>query len=65
MTLALERAYVENPALEPRLRASIPLGRVGDPLDDVAPVVVFLLGDAAGYLTGQTIVIDGGWFTTL
>jgi 3-oxoacyl-[acyl-carrier protein] reductase len=37
----------------------IPLGRVGDPAD-IADVVTFLASDAARYVTGQTIVVDGG-----
>jgi 3-oxoacyl-[acyl-carrier protein] reductase len=37
----------------------IPLGRVGQP-EDVAGVAVFLASDAARYLTGQVIVVDGG-----
>jgi NAD(P)-dependent dehydrogenase (short-subunit alcohol dehydrogenase family) len=36
-----------------------PLGRVGS-ADDVATVIAFLCSDAAGYITGQNIVIDGG-----
>jgi NAD(P)-dependent dehydrogenase (short-subunit alcohol dehydrogenase family) len=38
---------------------SIPLGRVGTP-DDVAATVVFLASDAAGYITGATIDVNGG-----
>jgi 3-oxoacyl-[acyl-carrier protein] reductase len=64
-TPALDNAYRENPALEPRLRQVVPLGRVGDPERDIAPVVVFLLGAGARYITGQTIVVDGGRFTGL
>jgi 3-oxoacyl-[acyl-carrier protein] reductase len=37
----------------------IPLGRVGEP-EDMAKVVAFLCSDAAAYVTGQTIAVDGG-----
>ncbi len=37
-----------------------PLGRVGEP-DDVAGAVVFLASPAASYITGQHLLIDGGW----
>ena len=41
---------------------NIPLGRAGTP-EDVSGVVTFLCSDAARYLTGQTIVVDGGLLT--
>jgi NAD(P)-dependent dehydrogenase (short-subunit alcohol dehydrogenase family) len=37
-----------------------PLGRVGDPELDIAPVVVFLASEMARYVTGETINVDGG-----
>jgi NAD(P)-dependent dehydrogenase (short-subunit alcohol dehydrogenase family) len=40
--------------------ARIPMGRVGQP-DDIAAVVLFLCSDEAGYITGHTLVADGGW----
>lgn len=40
--------------------ATIPLGRVGDPETDVGAVVRFLVSDAARYVTGATIPVDGG-----
>ena len=39
-----------------------PIGRQGDPEDDIAPVVQFLCSDACRYLTGQTLMVDGGAF---
>jgi 3-oxoacyl-[acyl-carrier protein] reductase len=48
------RAEVERYA-----QRDIALGRVGEP-EDIADVVVFLLSDAARYLTGEVIVADGG-----
>jgi 3-oxoacyl-[acyl-carrier protein] reductase len=39
--------------------ANIPLGRLATP-DDIARAVVFLASDLASYITGQTLVVDGG-----
>ena len=39
--------------------AAIPLGRLGEP-SDIASAVAFLASDAAAYITGQTLVVDGG-----
>jgi NAD(P)-dependent dehydrogenase (short-subunit alcohol dehydrogenase family) len=38
----------------------IPLGRQGEP-DDIATVALFLASQAARYITGETIVVDGGY----
>ena len=38
----------------------VPLGRLGTPAD-IANAVVFLASDAAAYITGQTLAVDGGW----
>ena len=40
--------------------AKVPLGRFGDPEADVAPIVAFLLSDDSRYMTGQTLMADGG-----
>jgi len=40
--------------------AAIPWGRMGQP-QDIANAVVFLASDKADYITGQTIIVDGGW----
>jgi 3-oxoacyl-[acyl-carrier protein] reductase len=65
MSPALVNAYLENPDLESRLRTLVPLGRVGEPVLDIAPVVAFLASAGSRYITGQTIIVDGGRFTTL
>ena len=40
-------------------KATVPMRRLGEP-EDIAPVVRFLAGPAAKYITGQCIVVDGG-----
>jgi len=39
----------------------IPLRRVGDPLQDAGRIAVFIAGPDAGYLTGMTFQVDGGF----
>ena len=52
-----------DPAFKAGIVSRIPLGRVGD-TDDITGAVVFLLSDAAGFITGQTIGLDGGLTAT-
>jgi NAD(P)-dependent dehydrogenase (short-subunit alcohol dehydrogenase family) len=49
----------KEPAVGKAAIARIPLSRLGEP-EDVAGVVLFLASDLSGYVTGETIVIDGG-----
>jgi 3-oxoacyl-[acyl-carrier protein] reductase len=48
-----------SPELFQKFVASIPLGRAGT-AEEVAEVIVFLASPAAGYLTGETIEVNGG-----
>ncbi len=45
------------------MNARVPIGRQGDPVE-LAATVVFLASDAAGYITGQTLPVDGGMTIT-
>ncbi len=45
------------------LNETLPLRRIGQP-EDVADPVVFLASDAARYITGQLLMVDGGWLAT-
>jgi NAD(P)-dependent dehydrogenase (short-subunit alcohol dehydrogenase family) len=40
--------------------ASIPLRRLGDPVEDIGRAVAFLCGPDAAYVTGTTLTVDGG-----
>lgn len=49
-----------NEERKKQTEAIIPLARYGQP-EDIANTVTFLVSDKATYITGQTIVVDGGW----
>jgi NAD(P)-dependent dehydrogenase (short-subunit alcohol dehydrogenase family) len=51
--------YPEQMAM---LEQTIPLGRIGDCEEDIGPVAVFLASDDSRYMTGQTLMVDGGLF---
>lgn len=62
---AMAAAAEKDPSLRPRLAATIPMGRMGDAETDIGPPLVFLCSEAAGYVTGQTLLVDGGKLTNL
>jgi NAD(P)-dependent dehydrogenase (short-subunit alcohol dehydrogenase family) len=49
-----------HPEIEAIADAANPMGRMGDPYEDIAPVAVFLAGEGSRYLTGNTLFVDGG-----
>jgi NAD(P)-dependent dehydrogenase (short-subunit alcohol dehydrogenase family) len=53
------KALYENPDVYKAAVAHYPLGRLGE-VDDIAGVAVFLAGRAGAFVTGQTLVVDGG-----
>lgn len=57
---AFFRAIGDYPELEAMADAANPMGRMGQPYDDIAPVAVFLASDGSRYLTGNTLFVDGG-----
>ena len=54
------RALWENPERLEQVLRTYPLSRLGEP-DDIAGAAVFLASRAGAWMTGQTLVIDGGW----
>ena len=56
------RSLMGGDDLAEQAGARIPLGRLGQPTD-VAAAVDFLSSEAASYITGHTLVVDGGWLT--
>ena len=58
-TPMLERG-MNDPESKARMLARHPIGRIGDP-EDVAQAVMWLLSDAASFVTGHAMSVDGGW----
>src|SRR5579871_1439852 len=52
--------FAEHPELEAAADAANPMGRMGDPETDIAPVALFLASEDCRYLTGNTLFVDGG-----
>jgi len=57
---AFLRAMADYPGMEELADAANPMGRMGDPYEDIAPVAVFLAGEGSRYVTGNTVFVDGG-----
>jgi NAD(P)-dependent dehydrogenase (short-subunit alcohol dehydrogenase family) len=56
-TTALRRSA---PGLFEKIDAALPMGRLGDPEQDIAPVALFLASEESRFVTGNTIFVDGG-----
>jgi NAD(P)-dependent dehydrogenase (short-subunit alcohol dehydrogenase family) len=54
------RWFVEKPELRATFEGMIPMGRLGDP-PEIGPLALYLASDASSYMTGATVVIDGGY----
>jgi NAD(P)-dependent dehydrogenase (short-subunit alcohol dehydrogenase family) len=52
--------HAHNPDMQAAMSKDIPMHRVGQP-DDIKALALFLASPASEYITGQEIVIDGGW----
>lgn len=57
---AMVERFVQNGAQIQNLAAGAPMGRVGKP-EEIAEAVLWLCSDAASFVTGNPMVIDGGW----
>jgi len=59
-TPAMVRAFEMDEAMASRVLGRNPLGRLGDSTDDIGRAARFLLSDDASYVTGHTLMVDGG-----
>ncbi|MFE3292234.1 SDR family NAD(P)-dependent oxidoreductase [Rhodococcus sp. NPDC059234] len=57
---AYRRVKEANPQMAASMAEANPMRRIGDPLDDIGPVAVFLASGDSRYVTGNTLFVDGG-----
>ncbi len=60
----LTRRLAEDPEFDAWVKKEVPLGRWGNP-DELIGTAIFLASEAASYVHGQTIYVDGGWQASL
>lgn len=60
ISAAFRRYEEHQPELAVATQGANPMGRLGDPEADIAPVALFLASEDARYLTGNTLFVDGG-----
>ena len=57
---AMTEESLQDPAVLQQKVDYTPLGRLAQP-EEIAPAAVFLAGSGASFVTGSTVVVDGGW----
>jgi NAD(P)-dependent dehydrogenase (short-subunit alcohol dehydrogenase family) len=56
----MSEQFYQAPGVAERRAAAIPLGRIATP-EDMAEVALYLASDRAGFVTGQEVIVDGGF----
>jgi gluconate 5-dehydrogenase len=60
LTAPNRKWFGEKPEFRERFESHVPMGRLGEP-EELGPAAVFLASDASSYVTGTTLVVDGGF----
>ncbi len=60
----MTRPLTEDPAFDGWVKSEVPLQRWGDPKELIG-TAIYLSSNASSYVTGHTVYVDGGWFSSL